>query len=222
MNRFHGILLIATVALSGATSAAFAQETSSQQAPATASAVVAATNSMAVLDDGRTLQKGDVLSYRVVEERKPPMKLVVTDSSEVEVPLIGRVGAAGMTCKSLAYRIKKPLEREYFYKATVIIGLDAATRRSRGSVYVTGQVRTQGQIEIPPNQRFTVSKAILKAGGLADFANKRKVKLVRKSGGSSKTIIVDLVEIIDRGKMDRDPVLQPDDMIIVPERLVNF
>ena len=178
------------------------------------------TTSMEVLDDKRPLRVGDRLSVRVVEDRKLPMQLVVTDSGEVEVPLIGRVMAKGKTCKQLAYSIKGPLERDYYYKATVIIGLDFEGHVSPGRVYVTGQVHSQGPIEIPPDETFTVSRAILKAGGFADFANTKKVKLVRKN--SSETIIVNVDAIVRKGRFDKDPAVEPEDTIIVPERLINF
>ena len=186
------------------------------------SSAVARTTSMNVLDDKRSLQIGDRLSMRVVEDRKPPVSLIVTDSGEVEVPLIGRVQAKGKTCKQLAYAIKEPLQREYYYKATVIIGLDFETLKSPGRVYVTGQVRNQGPLDIPPDETFTVSRAIIRAGGFADFANKRRVRLVRKDGDKPKTIIVDLELVIKKGQTDKDPVVEPDDTIIVPERLINF
>ncbi len=183
---------------------------------------VANTTSMDVLDDKRLLQIGDRLSMRVVEDRKPPVSLIVTDSGEVEVPLIGRVEAKGRSCKQLAYAIKAPLEREYYYRATVIVGLDFQTLKSPGRVYVTGQVRNQGPLAIPPDETFTVSRAIIRAGGFADFANKRRVKLVRKNGDKTETIIVDLELVIKKGRTDKDPVVEPDDTIIVPERLINF
>jgi polysaccharide biosynthesis/export protein len=175
-----------------------------------------------VLDDKRPLQVGDRLSMRVVEDRKAPVSLIVTDSGEVEVPLIGRVAAKGKTCKQLAYVIKAPLEREYYYKATVIVGLDFETLKSPGRVYVTGQVRNQGPLAIPPDETFTVSRAIIRAGGFADFANKRRVRLIRKNGDKTETIIVDLELVIKKGRTDKDPVVEPDDTIIVPERLINF
>jgi protein involved in polysaccharide export with SLBB domain len=186
---------------------------------------VAYTNSMDVLDDRRPLGVGDRVSFRVVEDRKEPIALTVTDSGEMEIPLIGRVSATNKTCKQLAYLIKGPLEKTYFYKATVIVGLDVASARSKGRIYVTGQVRSQGPMEIPADETFTLSRAILRAGGLADFANKKKIRLVRKVGASetdTETILINLEEIMQKGRSDRDPVLKPDDMIIVPERLVNF
>lgn len=202
-----------------------AQQTTPAERPARtdASAVVAGTNSMEVLDSTRRLGAGDRLSYRVVQERHDPVGLMVADSGEVEVPLIGRVPAAGKTCKELAQAIKPLLEREYFYHATVIVGLDAVSAKARGRVYISGQVRQQGPIEIPPDERFTLSKAILKAGGFADFANRRKIKLVRKNAnGASQTTIVDLDLVTVRGELDKDPELLPDDTIIVPEKFVNF
>src|ERR1700722_5014577 len=186
------------------------------------SSAVANTTSMEVLDNKRPLQVGDRLSMRVVEDRRDPFALFVTDSGEVEVPLIGRVPAKGKTCKQLAFAIKAQLEREYYYKATVIVGLDFETLKSPGKVYVTGQIRNQGPLDIPPGEAFTVSRAIIRAGGFADFANKRRVKLVRKDGEKAHTIIVDVKAVINKGLTDKDPIVEPNDMIAVPERLINF
>src|SRR5437660_3203369 len=66
-----------------------------------AAGMVAGTTSMDVLDNSRRLGAGDRLSYRVVQERRAPLSLMVTDSGEVEVPLIGRVSASGRTCRQL-------------------------------------------------------------------------------------------------------------------------
>jgi polysaccharide biosynthesis/export protein len=178
--------------------------------------------SMDVLDDERPLRIGDRLSMRVVEDREAPVSLFVTDSGEVEVPLIGRVHAKGLTCKRLAYEIKAPLEREYFYKATVIVALDMAGLKSPGRVYVTGQVHNQGPVDIPPDETFTVSKVIMRAGGFADFANKRKVKLIRRKGNSTETILVNVDEVVRKGRLDKDPVVEAGDTIIISERLINF
>jgi len=194
-----------------------------KELPHGSSAIVAGTTSMEVLDSSRRLGAGDRLSYRVVEERRDPVALMVADSGELEVPLIGRVSASGRTCKELAMAIKPMLERTYFYHATVIVGLDAVSMKARGHVYLSGQVRNPGAMEIPPDERFTLSKAILKAGGLADFANKHKIKLVRKGpSGAVETKIVDLGAVVDKSQLDKDPELEPDDTIIVPEKFVNF
>jgi polysaccharide export outer membrane protein len=180
---------------------------------------------MEVLNDAIRLGIGDRVSFRIVEDRREPIGLIVTESGEMEVPLIGRVLATNKTCKQLAREIKPLLEKEYFHQATVIIGLDSIGTKSRGKIYITGQVRSQGGMDIQPDEVLTVSKAILKAGGLADFANKKKVKLIRKKPGepnATTTTFLDLGEILDKGRIEKDVILEPGDLIVVPERLINF
>ena len=187
--------------------------------PSTTSAVLR-TNSMTVLDDKKRLGPNDYVSFRVVEDRDDKSeRFRVNDSGELEVPYVGLVTAQGKTCKELAYTIKAALEREYYYHATVILAVEKVSEKSRGRIYVYGSVKGQGPQEIPADESYTVSKAIIRAGGFGDFADKRKVKVTRKGG---KDFVVDLKNVIERGKSDEDVVLQPDDQIYVPQRLINM
>jgi protein involved in polysaccharide export with SLBB domain len=188
--------------------------------PPPASNTVMRTNSMSVLDDKKRLGSNDYVSFRVVEDRdNESQHLRVNDNGELEVPYIGLVPAQGRTCKDLAYTIKNALEKEYYYHATVILAVDRVSEKSRGRVYVYGAVKGQGPQEIPPDESYTVSKAVIRAGGFGDFANKRKVKLTRKNG---QDVIVDLKRVIEEGHSEEDVVLQPDDQIYVPQRLINM
>ncbi len=187
--------------------------------PPTTSTVMR-TNSMAVLDDRKRLGSNDFVSFRVVEDRdNESQRLRVNDNGELEVPYIGLVTAQGRTCKELAYTIKGLLEREYYYHATVILAVDRVSEKSRGRIYVYGSVKGQGPQEIPPDENYTVSKAIIRAGGFGDFANKRKVKVTRKNG---KEFTVDLKRVIEEGHTEEDLALVPDDQIYVPQRLINM
>ncbi|HEV3409524.1 MAG TPA: polysaccharide biosynthesis/export family protein [Chthoniobacterales bacterium] len=187
--------------------------------PPTTSTVMR-TNSMAVLDDRTRLGPNDFVSFRVVEDRdNESQRLRVNDNGQLEVPYIGLVQAAGRTAKELAYSVKAALEKEYYYNATVIIAVDKVSEKSRGKVYVIGSVKGPGPQEIPPDEEYTVSKAVIRAGGFGDFANKRKIKLTRKNG---QEIIVDLKRVIEEGRTDEDVVVQPDDRIFVPQRLINM
>lgn len=178
------------------------------------------TNSMAVLDDKKKLGSNDYVSFRVVEDRdNDSQRLRVNDNGELEVPYIGLVQASGRTCKELAYSIKGAFEKEYYYHATVILAVDRVSEKSRGRIYVYGSVRGQGPQEIPADESYTVSKAIIRAGGFGDFANKRKVKVTRKNG---QDFVIDLKRVIEEGKSEDDVVLQPDDQIYVPQRLINM
>lgn len=185
-------------------------------------------NTMDGLNDKRPLSIGDRLSFRVVEDEGSPRTLSVTDSAEIDVPYIGRVPVGNKTCKQFAYYIKRLLEKEYYYRATVIVGLDSAgvgaRAASRGKCYVMGQVRSPGPQDIPLDEPYTVSKAILRAGGFGQYANRKKVKVVRggKGGANSKPIYVDCAEIFDKAHWDKDIEIGPDDIITVAEKWINF
>ena len=177
-----------------------------------------------VPDDKYKLRVGDKISLQILEDRDVPRSLVVADSGELDVPYAGRVAAADKTCKQLAEELKAQLEKKYYYKATVIIALDLANKML-GRVYVWGQVRNQGPIDIALNENLTAGKAILRAGGFADFANKKRVKVVRGTvaeSGAKQTFELNMVEILEKGKAEKDVILQPDDFIIVPSRLISF
>ncbi|MEO6739229.1 MAG: polysaccharide biosynthesis/export family protein [Chthoniobacteraceae bacterium] len=216
------------------------------------------TTSMEVLNDTLKLNAGDHVSLRILEEKHEPYNLVVGDGGDMEIPHIGRVQAVDKTCKQLAYEIKPLFEKDYFVKATVIIGVDLIGTKSRGKVYLTGQVRSPGVLELMPGDPMTVSQAILRANGVGDFADKRNIRLVRRKDGipvataemlkstqpkkdnvwknigkvfsrkkeapnnSTETFIVDLVDILEKGHLERDPILKVGDLIYVPERLINY
>ncbi|MEI8039960.1 MAG: polysaccharide biosynthesis/export family protein [Verrucomicrobiota bacterium] len=176
------------------------------------------------LDTLHKLAIGDRLSFRVVEDEEDPRPLIVTDSGDLEVPCLGRVPVLGKSCKEVARAIKGELEKEYYYQATVIVAVDLKTK-SRGKVYLVGSIRVPGPQEIPSDEVFTLSKAILRAGGFGDFANKRHVRLTRKGGeskGEDIVYTVNVTEILEKGRSDTDMALQPGDLIYVPDRLINF
>jgi polysaccharide export outer membrane protein len=179
--------------------------------------------SMDALDDKQKLSNGDRLSFRIVEDKEEPKPLTISDTGELEVPYIGRVLAADKTCQALAKEIKARLEQKYYFKATVILGVDLFSK-NRGKIYLVGQLRTSGPQEIPSDETLTLTKVILRAGGFTDFADKKHVKVTRKRAGGqeAETFTVDVSEIIEKGKMDKDLPLQSGDLVFVPARLVNF
>lgn len=182
------------------------------------------TNAMESLDEKYRLAIGDRLSFRIIEDEEEPKPLFVTDSGELEVPYIGRFAAASKTCRELARALKVELEKEYYHRATVIIAVDLKAR-SRGKIYFAGAVRLPNPIDLPSDEILTVSKAILRAGGFTDFADKRKVQINRKAvtpDGQDKTLKINVEEILDKGRTEFDLPLQPDDLIVVPEKIIRF
>ena len=198
-------------------------ESVSTNSPQAGTKVTAANLSGYVPDDKYKLRAGDKVAFQILEDRDLPKSLALADSGELDVPYIGRVVAKDKSCKQLVEEIKALLEKEYYHRATVIIALDSASKYL-GRIYVWGQVRSQGPIEVMLNENITVGKAILRAGGFGDFANKKKVKVIRAAGaeGTKQSFVLNMVEILEEGKTENDLLLKPDDYIMVPSRLVNF
>jgi polysaccharide export outer membrane protein len=175
------------------------------------------------LDNHHRLGSGDRVTFRVIEDQEEPKVLIVGDSGELQIPYIGLVRAADRTCRELAAEIKILLERDYYHSATVVLAVEAVNKtRTVGKVYVSGQVKNGGAQEIPADESFTVGKAILRAGGFSDFSDKKHVRVIRTVNGQTKSFVVNVVDVWEKGKTENDLVLQADDAIYVPERLVNF
>jgi protein involved in polysaccharide export with SLBB domain len=177
------------------------------------------------LDDKQKLGVGDKVTFRVIEDQEEPKSLTITDAGELDVPELGLVTALGKTCKQLAHEIKGKLEQRTYFRATVVIGVDLLNKTMSGrKVYVVGQVRDTGPQEIPAGEVWTVSKALMKAGGFTDFADKKRVRLVRSATGATpgKTLIVNVNDIWEKGRTDQDLSVEPEDLIFVPARAVNF
>ena len=170
------------------------------------------------IDPNHKLGRGDELSYQVAEDREPTKvaQLFVSDDGQVDLPLGGRVKAAGKTPDQLKADIKAMLEREYYYHATISMGLTrVAPRASRGQVFVIGAVKSIGPVDLPVDSPLTASQAIYLRGGPVDFSVLKKTIVLRK-GGPKEGIRVN-VSAVERGEIDKDVILQPGDTVKVPD-----
>jgi polysaccharide export outer membrane protein len=196
------------------------------------SAAVAQLSSMDRLDSSYVLGIGDRVSLRIVEDGEKVYSLPIQDSGNIQAPFISLVPAAGRTPKDVAFYMKRELEKQHFKQATVILALEQkAVARGPGiappmapTAFITiyGQVARQGRYEVDPQENLTVSQAILKAGGFSQFAQDKKVKVIRNVKGKNVDIIVNLKEVMTKGKLEYDIPIYGGDVIVVAEKLFNF
>ena len=67
----------------------------------------------------------------------------------------------------------------------------------------------------------TVSAQIIPAG-FGDFANRKAVQVVRKTPTGNKILTINMVNVLEKGKTEEDVTLEPDDLVMVPQRGINF
>lgn len=189
-----------------------------------------------------TISSGEKISIRIAEQEDLSGTYAVSSDGTIQFPLIPeKISVAGLTYAECADILKNALEKSYFYKATVSVNhSDVAdvtpeipspsiqniptASMLAGVIYVYGKVNNPGVITIPEGEVLTMSKVIIRCGGFAQFANSRKVKLVRKNSatGRTQTIIVNLHNVIEKGKLDDDVVVRDGDLVVIPEQFFNF
>jgi polysaccharide export outer membrane protein len=98
---------------------------------------------------------------------------------------------------------------------TIYIPLDELIK-----IYVTGQVRNAGAIEVKKSNlpNFTLLRAIAQAGGFSERASKGGVIIKRIGPGGKEQVIKVNVKDIIKGKK-KDIQLKENDVVYVPETL---
>lgn len=220
----YPVVLIAAITLMAQTAAQNPASPSSATPPPKASSPPAfqVAQSSAVAS-GRVLVTGDALTFEILEDKElglaaEPQLLKIQSDGNVIVPYLGPVPAAGKTLTQLQTEIRKRLEADFYQTATVRMSLNVRA----GSLYVLGEVGAPGRREIPPDEVFTLTRAIASAGGIGKFGNERKVELRRKKpDGSVEVTIHDYKRILKERPQD-DVELRHDDEIFVPSKLISF
>ena len=82
--------------------------------------------------------------------------------------------------------------------------------------YIIGQVKNPGSYPIT-GREITLVEAISTAGGFTDIAARNKTRIIRVEKGVEKIIQVQVDAITDAGKKIQDVLIQPNDIIVVPE-----
>ena len=108
-------------------------------------------------------------------------------------------------------------------RAGDILFVPSARQATRGTIYLLGEVASQGAVSLPMNQEATLAKTILGSGGFARFANESRVRILRTGpDGNKQTLHVDVGRILKTGAFEDDVPLLDGDVVIVPERILTF
>lgn len=145
----------------------------------------------------------------------------VSAKGEILMPLIGVVPCDGLSIQELQKKLEE-LYGQYIHEPQVSVSFiyvpEGGGLSPWGTVLVMGEVIRKGPVNIPPTRDLTVLKAIQMAGGTTQMAALSKVYVTRKiSETERKRIEINLTAIGSQGDTRQDIVLQPDDVVFVPE-----
>jgi polysaccharide export outer membrane protein len=153
---------------------------------------------------------GDSLTINIWKEPTLSGSVKVRPDGYVTLPLINEVQVVGLTTAQL----RKLLEEKYKEFTTDPFVTIRVEGIASSEVFLVGQVSKSGAF--PLNGNETLLQLLTRAGGLALFADRSNVRVVRRDGDKITEYIVDYDGLI-RGDLKQDILLRPGDRIIVPE-----
>lgn len=158
---------------------------------------------------GYVLGPSDVITVTVWKEPTLSGSMLVRPDGMISLPLLGDVPASGMTPLQLADQITVRL-RKFIQDPNVSVVL---TQINSKKIYLLGEVTRKGPVDMTPG--MTLLEAIASAGGLTDYANSRKIYVLREASGTQQKIAVQYKRAL-KGDANSNLVLKAGDTIVVP------
>jgi polysaccharide export outer membrane protein len=159
--------------------------------------------------DSYIIGASDNISITVFKEPTLSSSLLVRPDGMISMPLLGDVMAAGKTTLQLSDEITVKLKK-YIQDPNVTVVLGQVNSKI---VYLLGEVGKPGPIGMTPGMTFL--QAIATAGGLTQFANSKKIYILRNDGEKHQKISVQYKRAL-KGDSSLNLDLNPGDTIVVP------
>lgn len=181
---------------------------SAADSAATVAATAAATRATTP-DDSYIIGSSDVLKITVWKDTTLSGDLLVRPDGKISMPLLGDIPAAGQKPMQLATQITNQLKK--FMKdpeVSVVV-----SKIHDNYVYLLGEVGKKGPVVMTPD--MTLLEAISSGGGVTDYANKKKIYILRTVDGKQQRLPVNYKKALS-GDATFNLALVPGDTIVVP------
>jgi polysaccharide export outer membrane protein len=152
----------------------------------------------------------DVLSIHVWKEDAFTRTIPVRMDGKISLPLVQEIKAAGLTPLQLKEVLTRRL-KEFIENPVVSV---TVTEANSYKVYVSGQVKTPGVYRL--RSETSMAQIIPMAGGFTDWANPKKILIIRNENGREKRMTVNYRKIMSGSDPDSNVILKAGDTIIVP------
>jgi len=148
----------------------------------------------------------DVLNIRVWNEPQFSGPVSVHEDGKITLPLIGDLAAGGKTPNQIQDVITQALAK-YVVKPLVTVTVQEVGSKQ---YYMDGEISKPG--EYPLVVPTTILEAISKAGGLQEFANQKRIYILR----GDKRIYFNYKDVLRGKHMEQNIQIQSGDHIVVP------
>jgi polysaccharide export outer membrane protein len=150
----------------------------------------------------------DSLQVTVWKEPTLSGTVPVRPDGMISLVLVGDLPAAGMTPMALSADISQRLKKYIQDPVVTVVVLGVESQR----IFLVGEVNKVGPLMLTPG--MTTLQAIVTAGGLTQFANSKRIYILRKVAGKEEKMPFNYKQAL---KGDNQGVsLLPGDTIVVP------
>lgn len=170
-----------------------------------------------------TLALADRVRIVIFQEDDLAVTTRIDARGKVNLPLIGELAIGGMNVVDAQHAVETAYkDGRYLRNPQATVSVEEYAPRE---VSIQGRVRNPGRYTLPIESTLTVVELVTKAGGLDDVGKGSAVTVTRiLPDGTKKVFTVDVDSVI-RGKRDTKTedttlLLQPGDIVYVPERLI--
>lgn len=176
--------------------------------PAAAAAAPRATDP--VVPSDYVIGTDDVLSIVYWKDKDMSADAKVRPDGRIALPLINEVQAAGLTPSQLHQRLTEE-SKKYMEDANITIVVREINSRR---VFITGEVYKPGPY--PLTSATSVLQLISLAGGLREYANAKKIVIMRTEGGKSISLPFNYKDVAAGKHLEQNIMLKPGDTVVVP------
>jgi len=148
----------------------------------------------------------DVLGIQFWRDQDMSGDVTVRPDGMITLPLIRDIKAAGLRPEELRDQIVKAASKLIEDPNVTVIVRQINSR----NVFITGQVAHPGAY--PVSGEMKVLQVIALSGGLNEYANGKKIRIMRES----KSFPFNYNEVLDGKRLEQNIVVKPGDTIVVP------
>jgi len=188
-----------------------------QAAPAPAGKAVEGTVKPATgvdhgVPDDYQIGAGDELQISVWKEPDASVAgVVVRPDGKISMPMLKEISVIGLTPTQAEKAITEQLVK-FISTADVTVIVKAINSKK---IYVVGGVKKEGPI--PYTYRMTILQALSEAGGLSDYAKRKKIYVLRHENGRDYQLPFDYDAALRGARMELNIPLLPGDTLVVPK-----
>ncbi len=161
---------------------------------------------------GYRIGSGDVLSIHVWKEPDVTVPAVtVRSDGKISLPIVKEVEATGLTPAELEASLTEKLARFISAPEVTVVVREIHSEK----VYLVGGVKREGSMVM--KYPMTVLQVLAEAGGLTDFAKKKKIYLLRTENHQQRRLRFDFEAVIKGERPEQNILVKPGDTIVVPQ-----